>query len=541
MRSGHARSSRARRALTALSILLAVPAVGSPIASAETVVVDGAGSTWSQIAVDQWRADVARQGLTINYQGVGSSAGRAAYYQSQVDFAVSEIPFSDGTDGGVNEIALAAGRPYAYLPIVAGGTAFMYHLDVGGSRVTDLRLSPTTLAKIFTGAITNWNDPAIAADNNGRVLPSLPVKVVIRSDGSGTSAQFTAYMASQTPTEWNAFCSRAGLGSTCPATSLYPNPPGLNFASQQFSDGVANFVAAPYNNGSITYVEYGYAKERNYPVASIKNAAGSYAQPVAQSVSIALQGATLNSDGTQNLRGVYRHPDARAYPVSSYSYMIVPTTEVAPFSAGEGQALGNFILYFLCAGQQKAEQLGYSPLPKNLVEVGFAALAKIPGAPDAPAINTCSNPTITGDFMTGEGPVTTTPEPGGGGSTETTVPTDGGSSGGSGGGSGTDSGTGTDGGSTDGATGSIDIGTDPLGGSTGGETSDGSATGVDPLGGGSSQASGGGAAVATPMVLESTVSSPPTIVYVLALATLAGFLFGLPALVTRLRQRSGSA
>lgn len=540
------RPSRSRVLLTALAVLATVPVVGAGVTHAETVVVDGAGSTWSQIAIDQWRADVARQGLTINYQGVGSSAGRAAYYQAQVDFAVSEIPFSDGTDGGVNEVALASGRPYAYLPIVAGGTAFMYHLEVGGSRVTDLRLSPSTLAKIFTGAITNWNDAAIAADNNGRVLPSLPVKVVIRSDGSGTSAQFTAFMASQTPTEWNAFCTKAGLGSTCPATSLYPNPPGLGFASQQFSDGVANFVAAPYNNGSITYVEYGYAKERGYPVASIKNAAGSYAQPVAQSVSIALQGATLNSDGTQNLRGVYRHPDPRAYPVSSYSYMIVPTTEVAPFSAGEGQALGNFILYFLCAGQQKAEQLGYSPLPKNLVQIGFDALARIPGAPAAPAINSCSNPTITGDFMTGEGPVTTTPEPGGDTTTDSTVPTDGGTggssgSGGSGGAGGSGDGTGTvDGGVVDGF-GPDDPGTDPLGGGSAGNASDGSGTDVGALGGGASQGSGGGTATATPLLLESTVSAPPAIVYVLAIATLGGFLVGLPALVARLRRRGGAA
>jgi len=232
MRGRHHTSTRRFR-LSHLVVGLGLVASASVLtpspAGADAVVVDGAGSTWSQIAIDQWRADVARQGLTINYQGVGSSAGRAAYYQAQVDFAVSEIPFSDGTDGGVNEIALASGRPYAYLPIVAGGTAFMYHLDVGGSRITDLRLSPTTLAKIFTGAITNWNDPLIAADNNGRPLPSLPVKVVIRSDGSGTSAQFTAYMADQTPAEWNAFCSRAGLGSSCPATSLYPNPPELGF------------------------------------------------------------------------------------------------------------------------------------------------------------------------------------------------------------------------------------------------------------------------------------------------------------------------
>ena len=96
--------------------------------------IDGAGSTWSQIALDQWRADVARQGLSVNYQGVGSTSGRVFYYQNQVDFAASEIPFTpayrDATGTVItNEVALAAHRPYAYMPDVAGGTSFMYHLD----------------------------------------------------------------------------------------------------------------------------------------------------------------------------------------------------------------------------------------------------------------------------------------------------------------------------------------------------------------------------------------------------------------------------
>jgi len=390
-----------------LAVAVAAAAVGFPLAAPAQAqaTVDGAGSTWSQIAVDQWRADVARQGLTINYQGVGSTAGRVAYYQGQVDFAVSEIPFQTGADGGgVNEVEAAAGRPYAYMPIVAGGTAFMYNLQVGGARVTDLRLSPDTVAKIFTGDIRNWNDQQISADNRGRQFPSIPIKPVIRSDGSGTSAQFTAYMAAKTPGVWSAFCQRAGLAAGCPATSLYPNPPGSGFAAQQFSDGVANFVAAPFNNGAITYVEYGYAKERGFPVASVLNAAGFYVQPTAQAVSIALQGARINPDGTQILDGVYNFPDNRAYPVSSYSYMIVPTTEAPPFRAAKGEVLGRFISYFLCAGQQKAEQLGYSPLPRNLVEFAFEAMRRIPGAAPPPAIASCSNPTITGDFITGATP-----------------------------------------------------------------------------------------------------------------------------------------
>ena len=395
----------ARVAAVGLIVVAVTPLGGLPAHADESI--DGAGSTWSQIAVDQWRADVARQGLSINYQGVGSTSGRVFYYQDQTDFAVSEIPFTSGyrdATGTVvtDEIKLAAHRPYAYLPIVAGGTSFMYHLDVNGQRFTNLQLSPETLAKIFTGVVTNWNDPAIAADNPSARIPSIPIRVVVRSDGSGTTAQFTAFMANQTPTLWSAFCRRVGLNiSPCPPVSLWPD---INARSQQFSDGVADYVAAPYNNGAITYVEYGYALQRGYPVVSMLNPAGFYVQPTAQDVAIALQGTAINPDGTQDLRGVYTFKDPRAYPVSSYSYMIVPTTTAAGFSAGKGTTLSKFILYFVCVGQQKASQLGYSPLPKNLVQLAFAAVNRIPGHAAPPPIDQCNNPTITGGFIAGNAP-----------------------------------------------------------------------------------------------------------------------------------------
>lgn len=524
------------RCLLATAVLATVALSSAPPASA-AVIVDGAGSTWSQIAVDQWRADVARQGLTINYQGVGSSAGRVAYYQGQVDFAVSEIPFQDGSEGGVNEIQAARNRPYAYLPIVAGGTAFMYNLNIGGQRFTDLRLTPRTLAKIFTGAIKNWNDPAISSDNRGRTFPNLPIKVVIRSDGSGTSAQFTAFMASQTPAEWSAFCQRAGLGSSCPATSLYPNPPSAGFAAQQFSDGVANFVAAPFNNGAITYVEYGYAKQRGFPVASVANKAGFFAQPTAQNVSIALQGARINPDGTQILRGVYEFADPRTYPVSSYSYMIVPTSEAGPFKEEEGEPLGRYILYFLCAGQQKAEQLGYSPLPRNLVQLGFEAVRKIPGAPRPPELSRCANPTVTGDFITGKAPqpdpddrATPVPPnsqtPGGGSPT-------GGAPGGAAGPGGAVPGAGSAGpgasaGGTGGAQVSPEVAEELAAAAAAGELAAAADPFSTPLG------TGGVAATAQPVEPGGKASTIPVLLYVLVGLTVLAGLFGLPALGARL-------
>ncbi|MFZ9676007.1 MAG: substrate-binding domain-containing protein [Ilumatobacteraceae bacterium] len=504
---------------SALASWLALSANIAPASASDPV--DGAGSTWSQIAVDQWRADVARQGLVVNYQGVGSTAGRVAYYQAQVDFAVSEIPFQSAQydrQGNLlaDETQLAASRPFAYLPIVAGGTSFMYNLKANGQRITDLKLSPTTVAKIFTGQINMWNDPAIVADNPQRVMPATRIKPVIRSDGSGTTAQFTAYMAEETTSDWNVLCQRANLGSSCPATSLYPDFPNSGFAAQQFSDGVANFVAAQYNDGAITYVEYGYAKERGFPVASLKNASGEYSQPTAINVSVALQGARINGDGTQVLRGVYRNTDPRAYPMSSYSYMIVPTSEVAPFNASKGQSLSEYIFYFLCAGQQKAEQLGYAPLPRNLVEFGFEAVARIPGAVAAPAIDSCSNPTITGGFLVPKATTAPTVAPG----------TSGGSGGASGGAGGSSSGTTVPGATTD----STVPGEADVPGSN------------DATDGGSGDASGGGAAITTPGVAMATSveidtdgSGTSPIIYVLITLLIIGIAVGPPIVAGRLR------
>ncbi len=134
-------------------------------------------------------------------------------------------------------------RPYAYLPVVAGGTAFTYQILVAGKKVTNLRLSGETIAKIFTNQITNWNDPAITKDNNGHALPSLPITPVVRSDGSGATAQFTLWMDKQYPSVWRAYNGASGL------TSLYPRK-GRQIAAAG-DDGIMNTVSAATGNGTI--------------------------------------------------------------------------------------------------------------------------------------------------------------------------------------------------------------------------------------------------------------------------------------------------
>ncbi len=361
---------------------------GAMAAQAESYdPITGTGSTWSQNALDQWRKNVASNyGMTVNYSGTGSSAGRRDYIGGTVDYAVSEIPFqAHPEDGSPPEVPP---RGYAYMPIVAGGTSLMYNLKIGGQQVSNLRLSGETIAKIFSGAISNWKDPAIAADNPGLAMPDKGITPVVRSDGSGSSAQFTLWMAKQYPSIW-----------TTGMTSQYPTLP--NFKYQSGSSGVAGYVSQNYGEGAITYVEYSYALQAGFPVVKVLNASGYYIEPTANSVAVALLKAQIAPDLTQILDGVYNNADPRTYPMSSYSYMIVPTEVGGVFTAGKGKTLSTFAKYMLCEGQQQAADLGYSPLPMNLVIAGFAQVARIPGTV-VPAFDptSCNNPT----FKAGDDP-----------------------------------------------------------------------------------------------------------------------------------------
>lgn len=395
------------RGLIAMVIATAValtPAVAqvSPARAVGTEysAVAGSGSSWSANAVTQWIRNVAANyGWTITFNNNGSTAGRTLFAQGSMDFGVSEIPYAlSGSDAPDPRPA----RSFAYVPIVAGGTSFMYNLVIGGQRVTNLRLSGETIAKIFTGVITKWNDPAVLADNPKLALPAVPVVPVVRSDGSGTSAQLTAWMRAQYPAIWNAYCARAGR-SNCGITSNYPVIPGTAFVAQQGSDGVSNFVRGD-TPGAITYVEASYAIEARFPIAKVLNAAGYYTEPTASNVAVSLLAAVINSDPnsqeylTANLSGVYGNPDPRTYPLSSYSYMIIPTAIEGIFTENKGLTLADFVSYYLCEGQQQAEALGYSPLPVNLASAGLSQALKIPGGnPRNKDISTCNNPTFSPD------------------------------------------------------------------------------------------------------------------------------------------------
>jgi len=393
-------------AAAALIVMLALAPTVGPAQEASAVgttyqPIEGAGSTWSANALQQWIRNVFdNYRWKISYSDQGSSAGRQLFAQGTTDFGVSEIPYALANSDSPDP---RPARSFAYVPIVAGGTAFMYNLVIGGQRVTNLRLSGEVLAKIFTGVITKWNDPAIAADNPKLSLPAIAIVPVVRSDGSGTTAQLTTWMRSQYPAIWNAYCVKAGRAN-CGITSNYPVVPGSAFLAQQGSNQVASTVAKNSSVGAITYVEASYAINARFPVAKMLNAAGYYNEPTASNVAVSLLAAVINNDPTSqeyltaNLSSVYTNPDPRTYPLSSYSYMIIPTAIEGNFTEDKGLTLADFSAYFLCEGQQQADVLGYSPLPINLVQGGLEQVRKIPGGnPDNKSIASCNNPTFSPD------------------------------------------------------------------------------------------------------------------------------------------------
>nr|WP_042190232.1 phosphate ABC transporter substrate-binding protein PstS [Kibdelosporangium sp. MJ126-NF4]CEL19180.1 Phosphate ABC transporter, periplasmic phosphate-binding protein PstS (TC 3.A.1.7.1) [Kibdelosporangium sp. MJ126-NF4]CTQ95019.1 Phosphate ABC transporter, periplasmic phosphate-binding protein PstS (TC 3.A.1.7.1) [Kibdelosporangium sp. MJ126-NF4] len=375
-------------AVVACAVLLALSSATGPAHAQGYVPVNGSGSTWSANAIAQWVADVRSVGMQVNYSSVGSSRGRQDFAANLTHFGVSEIPYGVTDNNGNTDGP--QGRPYAYMPIVAGGTAFMYHLKIGGQLVRNLRLSGETITKIFTGQITNWADDVITADNNGRKLPSKKIIPLIRSDGSGTSAQFTMWMSKQHGNIW-----------TKGITSYFPSFNGS--VAKGNSTEMATYISAQYGEGTIGYVEYSYARAQNFPVAKVLNKSGYFTEPTDYNVAVALTQAQINESNpndpstylTQILDGVYNNADKRTYPLSSYSYMILPTAVSGQFNEATGKTLGAFAYYFLCQGQQKAGPLGYSPLPLNLVQAGYKQVHKIPGSEkkglDAAG---CNNPTF---------------------------------------------------------------------------------------------------------------------------------------------------
>jgi len=396
----------------------AVPAWASPN-------MQVTGSSFAGPAIQNWVGQSSTlYGLNINWQVSSSVQGLNDFGLNQVDFAASDIPYS------AKESTYFPDQPYQYLPDVAGGLGFMYNL-VGdnGKQITNLDLTPSLIGEIFLGQITRWNDPAIAALNPALVslLPDTTIIPVYRSDAGGENYLLSDYLLHLDTADFKAAqkafqSGKPGKPSATwptPGSDAHPDPttyPGWSAGDpigENGSDNAANYVAGPDGDGAITYVETAFAAEHAFPVASVQNASGSDVQPTSVNVSTALESATLNADGSQNLAGVFTDPVATAYPVSSYSYLVAPCSPAlaagqgstcdgpktpSPLAPAKGAALGQFVDFLACAGQEAMASLGYAPLPPALVRADFAAIGRMNGGvqPPPPTAANCANPSIDG-------------------------------------------------------------------------------------------------------------------------------------------------
>jgi phosphate transport system substrate-binding protein len=307
-------------------------------ASTVTATLNGSGSTFAAPIYQQIGSDLKGNGLTINYQPVGSGQGVSDLTNKSTVFAGSDPPMKD------EEIAAAKKNgEVVHVPTAFGAITVSYNLD--GVK-TGLKLDGPTIADIYLGKIKKWNDPAIAKQNSGVSLPSTSITVVHRSDESGTTKGFTEFLAAYSP-EWE---KSVGVDKTV----KWPTGTGA-----KGNDGVA--AAVKQSPGSIGYVEQAYALQNNFTFAAVKNKSGKYVDPTLESVTASGDGVDIPAD----LRfTITNSPNPAAYPISSQTFIIVYKDPCkAGASKDQAKGLVEFIDFVLGDGQDTIKKLSYAPLP----------------------------------------------------------------------------------------------------------------------------------------------------------------------------------
>jgi phosphate transport system substrate-binding protein len=333
----------------------AAASTSSTSSSGGSATVNGAGSTLAAPIYQQWGSTLKGQGLTVNFNAVGSGAGIAALQSATVQFA--------GSDPALKSSDVAAMKgPVLQFPVAFGAITVSYNLSGVKSGV---KLDGSTIANIYLGKIKSWDDPAIKSLNPGLSLPGTAITVVHRSDSSGTTDGFTKFLAATSPT-WS---SQVGHGKDVKW------PTGTGAAK---NSGVA--AAVKQTDGAIGYVEQAYALENGFTYAAVKNKAGTYILPTISNTSAAAVGikippdlgiSTINSSGPQ------------AYPIVSQTFIDTYTDPCKSGGANSSTASGvkKFLAYAFGAGQQTlgsgSSQLPYAPLPADLQQKDTAQLAKL--------------------------------------------------------------------------------------------------------------------------------------------------------------------
>jgi phosphate transport system substrate-binding protein len=301
--------------------------------------VTGAGSTFVYPVLSAWAADYRKQsGASINYQSIGSGAGISQVKAGTVDFGATDQPLAS------DELAQSG---LAQFPVVIGGIVAVVNLP--GLAPGQLKLTGPLLADIYAGKVKSWSDPAIVKLNPGVKLPSANIAVVHRSDGSGTTFNFTHYLSQVSPS-WK---SGPGEGKTV----SWPTGVG-----GKGNEGVAGYVKQIPN--SIGYVEYAYVVQNGMNYAQLQNAAGAFVSPSAETFSNAAETADWASARDFNLV-MTNAPGPNAYPITATTFILMPKQ---PKDKARSDAALSFFRYALGQGQQQARKLDYVPLPDALVK-----------------------------------------------------------------------------------------------------------------------------------------------------------------------------
>ena len=341
-------------AALALAVFAAAPATAATKPATTTTVklsstsLAGDGSTFQKgfndVAIGYFKQT--QKGVSISYQAVGSGQGRTDFANKVVDFAGTDAPYSSG----------APADPFYYFPTVVAPITVSYNV----SGVSGLKLSADTIAKIFEGQIRTWNDAAIKDENPTAKLPSTGITVVHRSDGSGTTQNFTNFLVKAAPNTWT-----LGTGSTVqwPASTQGANG----------NSGVAQLVKS--TDGGIGYVDFSDAVAGDLTYASVKNASGKYVSPSTKSASAAAAGITVNPDLTYD---PINATGAAAYPITAPTGLMAYVTQT---DAKKGAALKAFLNFVYGTGANQGQKLAatvdYAPLPKSLLAKAKAQVGKI--------------------------------------------------------------------------------------------------------------------------------------------------------------------
>jgi len=337
-----------RRALAALTAA-AVAAAAAPTALVAQSQINGAGATFPAPIYSKWFSEYGKmKGVAINYQPIGSGGGIRQLTNQTVFFGATDGPMT------VDQMQGAPGK-ILHLPTVLGAVVPIYEIPNVNA---ELKFTGPLIADIFMGKILKWNDPAIVKLNPGVKLPDLDITVVHRSDGSGTSYIFADYLAKVSP-EW---------AKTVGVSTAVKWPVGLGGKG---SEGVTGLVKQ--TPGSIGYVELVYALQNKIDFGTVQNSAGEFVKASIPSVTAAAAAAVKAMPKDFRV-SITNAPGKGVYPMASFTWMLFYES---PKDKAQGKVMVEFMKWALTDGQKFATDLGYAPLPPEIVKLELAALATI--------------------------------------------------------------------------------------------------------------------------------------------------------------------